>query len=46
MCPSCLKDLKEIEERGFHSIETLIECFETAVTVRSVLVTTVRVLAD
>ena len=45
MCPPCLKDLKEIEERGFCSIETLIECFEAAMTVRSVSAATVRVLA-
>ncbi len=45
MCSSHLKDLKEIEERGFCSIETLIECFEAAATVRSVLTAMVRVLA-
>ncbi len=46
MCSSCSKDLKEIEKRGFCSIETLIECFEAAVTARLVLAATVRVLAD
>ena len=45
MCSSHSKDLKEIEKRGFCSIETLIECFEAAVTVRSVSAATVRVLA-
>ena len=45
MCPPCLKDLKEIEERGFRSIGTLIGCFEAAVTARSVSAATVRVLA-
>ncbi len=45
MCSSCLKDLKEIERKGFCLIETLIECFETAMTVRSVSTVTVRVLA-
>ncbi len=46
MCPPRPKDLKEIEGRGFRSIGTLIGCFEAAVTARSVLATTVRVLAD
>jgi hypothetical protein len=44
MCSSHSKDLKEIE-KGFCSIETLIECFEAAVTVRSILAAMVRVLA-
>ncbi len=46
MCPSHSKDLKEIEGRGFRSIGTLIECFEAAVTARSISAATVRVLAD
>ncbi len=46
MCPPRPKYLKEIEGRGFRSIETLIECFEAAVTARSVSAATVRVLAD
>jgi len=46
MCSSHSKDLKEIERRGFCSIETLIGCFEAAVTVRLILTTMMRVLAD
>jgi len=46
MCSSHSKDLKEIERRGFCLIETLIECFETAMTVRSILTAMMRVLAD
>jgi len=45
MCSSGLKDLKEIEKRRFYLIKTLIECFEAAMTARSVLTVMIRMFA-